>query len=271
MNNRVSDQAQSELRLLLLADSETDRNRLRTALSERLPSAEIRASDQIEQAAAWSIREVWVPDLVILSVGYSQAWSNEELVALWNAIPLARWICIHDGWTRSALRHLPQLPAACCIPRERFEIRLRQELAVLQNQREPLPLTASLDEMFALDAELATFDLVGMPVAIFTPDRDLRDWLGELLRSASAVLVSLEQQPQAVLWDLDPAISDRVAQIAAYRCREPGCLIVGLRNTVHELFSDEVKSLGVDLLVPKHLGGTLILETLSNGQEAVSG
>ena len=124
--------------------------------------------------------------------------------------------------------------------------------------------------MFALDAELATFDLRGMPVALFSPDRDLREWLGELLRSASAEIVSLEQQPQAVLWDLDPAMGDRIAQLVAYRRREPDCLIVGLRNTVHELFSDEANSLGVDLLVPKHLGGTLILESLANRQQAVS-
>jgi hypothetical protein len=199
----------------------------------------------------------------MLAAGYPQAWSEEELADLWDTVPLARWIVIQTGWTRSALRHLPLFPAACTVPRERFAIRLRQEIEVLAGRGTPLPLTASLDETFLRDAELPRIDLNGLRVGIQTPDADLRSWLREFLTWASAELVTLDRRPAAVLWDLDPWNEDRKAQLETFRRGDPCCYLVGVRNTLHELALREADQYGIDSLVPKSLGARQFLELLA--------
>jgi hypothetical protein len=254
-------------RVLILAAVERDRQAIEQQLTREpgMESAEIRPHGRLAPALRWTVREDWIPELVVLVAGYTHAWSEEDFVDLWNAVPLARWIVVHDGWTRSVFRHLAWLPSSCCVPRERFSRRLRQEVAVLRGQGSISPLTASLDESFVRDAELPVeFSLKGLRAGLFTPDRDLRRWLRELLAQFGATIVPLEQKPAAVVWDLDPWDDDRRSQLAIYRRRDRTCRIVGLRNTVHELSTLDAQRNGVDRLVPKQLGGFEILDSLAD-------
>jgi hypothetical protein len=255
----------SQFRILILATVERDRIAIEQQLARQSPlaSAELRHHAQLDSALRWTIQERWIPELVLLASGHSYSWSEQEFVDLWNALPLARWVVIHDGWSRSAFRHLSWLPSSCCIPRERFAIRLRQELSVLSGRRVAPPLTASLDETFLRDAELPSgISLKGLRVSLFTSDRDLRGWLRNMLEHFGATIVTLEQKPSAVLWDLDPWNEDRKTQLEIYRRRDPDCHILGLRNTVHELSTLDAEQHGVDHLLPKQLGTTAIIESL---------
>jgi hypothetical protein len=150
------------------------------------------------------------------------------------------------------------------VPRERLELRLRQEIEILSDGDAPLPLTASLEETFERDAELPDeVDLSGQTVAIYTPDRDLRGYWTALLQEYGAQLVSLEQNPSAVLWDCDPWQQDRIEQLRSFRNRDPNCRIIGLRNIVHGLSEQAARDAGVDVLLPKLLSGTLVVEALA--------
>lgn len=256
----------SQFRILILATAERDRVAIEQLLNQRseLHHAEIRHHSQLETALRWTVQERWIPELVLLASGHSYAWSEQEFVDLWNALPLSRWIVVNDGWSRSAFRHLSWLPSICCIPRERFSIRLRQELSVLRGRTVAQPLTASLEETFQRDAELPSgISLKGLRVGVFTADRDLRGWLRILFEQFEATNVPLEQKPSAVIWDLDPWNDDRKTQLEIYRRRDPDCLILGLRNTVHELSTLDAEQQGVDHLLPKQLGTSAIVELLA--------
>lgn len=251
------------VRILLLASDDHDRRDLTDWLREHHPAATIDAYADFTDVIRAGL-PADPPRLVLLSAGYTQAWTLDEFAELWNELPLARWIIVQSGWSDSAIRHWPWLPPGCCVPRERLAIRLRQELDVLDNRREPLPLTASLEETFLRDAELPDdCDLSAMTVAFFTPDRDLRGFWTELITSYGGKIVSLEQQPNAVLWDCDPWQKDRIRQLEIYRRREPDCRVIGLRNIVHELAESSAQAAGVDVLLPKNLSATLILDALS--------
>ena len=254
------------LRILILATVERDRLAIEQELKRRanLDTSDIRHHAQLEPALNWTIRERWIPELVVMASGYPQVWSEDEFVELWNALPLARWIVVNDGWSSSVLRHLPWIPPTCCIPRERFSHRLRQELLVLDGSQLAHPLTDSLDELFLRDAELPSdLSLSGLRTGVLSPDREFKLWIKEMLELFGATIVTLEQGPSAVLWDLDPWNDDRKTQLEVYRRRDPDCLIVGLRNTVHELSTLEAEQHGVDLLVPKQLGTSAILEAFA--------
>jgi hypothetical protein len=135
---------------------------------------------------------------------------------------------------------------------------------VLSGRKTAPPLTASLDETFLRDAEVSGgLSLAGLRVGLFTSDRDLRGWLRDLLEQFGATVVPLEQKPSAVLWDLDPWNDDRKTQLEIYRRRDPDCLILGLRNTVHELSTRDAEQHGIDQLVPKQLGTSAIVELLA--------
>ncbi|MBD3675897.1 MAG: hypothetical protein HUJ26_20505 [Planctomycetaceae bacterium] len=251
------------VRILLLASDDHDRRDLTDAIRKHHATAGIDAYADFSQVMQDGL-PADPPRLVILSAGYTQAWSLDEFAELWNELPLARWIIVQSGWSDSAIRHWPWLPPACCVPRERLEIRLRQELDVLDNRREPLPLTASLEETFLRDAELSEdYDLSGMTVGLYTPDRDLRRFWTDLITAYGGEIVSLEQEPQALLWDCDPWQKDRIRQLEIFRRREPQCHVIGLRNIVHDLAESLAREAGVDVLLPKNLSAALVLESLS--------
>jgi len=252
------------LRILLLASCEHDRRDLAGWIAARPENTEILAYRDLREVLDSGLRTSEPPRLVILSAGYAGAWSLEDFAELWNELPLARWIIVQSGWSDSALRHMPWLPPGVCVPRERLELRLRQEMEILSDGRDPLPLTASLEETFERDAELPEdIDLSGQTVAIYTPDRDLRGYWTALLQEYGAEVVSLEQSPSAVLWDCDPWRNDRVEQLRSFRNRDPGCRMIGLRNIVHEMSVQAAKDAGVDVLLPKLLSGALIVEALN--------
>lgn len=252
------------LRILLLASCEHDRRDLAGWIAARAENVELLAFSDLTEVLESGLRTSEPPRLVILSAGYTQAWSLDEFAQLWNELPLARWIIVQNGWSDSAIRHWPWMPPGVCVPRERLEIRLRQELRVLSDGDDPLPLTASLEETFARDATMPEdVDLSRLMVAIYTPDRDLRGYWTALLEDYDARVVSLEQSPSAVLWDCDPWLKDRIEQLRSFHHRDPSCRIIGFRNIVHEVSEQAAKVAGVDVLFPKLLSGALIAEALA--------
>ncbi|GEM_PF-2488312 len=255
------------LQILLLASDIHARRDLQDWILAHVPNAELVVYSDLSEVIRDGVSMDEPPRLVLLSAGYTQAWSLDEFAEIWNELPLARWIIIQDGWSDSAIRHWPWLPPGCCVHRERLDIRFRQELDVLRENREPLPMTASLEETFLRDAELPEDnDLCGMTVGLFSPDRDLRSFWTELVVSYGGKIVSLEQQPEAVLWDCDPWQKDRIRQLEIYRRRDTRCRIIGLRNIVHDLAESAAEAAGVDVLLPKNLSSALILESLSTAK-----
>lgn len=250
--------------ILLLAETQHVRDSLHAEISRFLPDAVLCIATDLDEVLARSASADGVPTLVVLAANTSSSWSQTELADLWNRLPLARWIVVHDGLTASALRHDSRFPAACCVPRERLLPRLQREMAILAGRGEPLPLTAGLDEVFVWEAALQRdHDLHGLRVALFTADRHLRDWWEQLIEAFRGCCVSLEQAPAAVLWDLDPAIPERESHLRMFRPRDRDCLIIGFRNTVNDRTRAAAEALGIDLLLPKLLSGEMIVAALN--------
>ena len=107
------------LRILLLASCEHDRRDLAGWIAARPENTDILACRDISEVLDSGLRTGEPPRLVILSAGFTQAWSLEEFAELWNELPLARWIVVQNGWSDSALRHYPWLPPGVCVPRVR--------------------------------------------------------------------------------------------------------------------------------------------------------
>lgn len=254
----------SALSILLLAETRHARESLRAEIVRRVPTAALREATDLHEALEWTSASDGIPALVVLAAAATSAWSQDELAALWNRLPLARWIVVHDGLTASALRHDPLFPAACCVSRERLSPRLEREAAILAGRCEPLPLTAGPEEVFLWESTFRDdYDLHGLRVALFTADRHLRDWWEHLIAAYRGCCVSLEQAPAAVLWDMDPPVAERESQLRMFRPRDRDCLIIGFRNTVNDRTRAAAEALGIDLLLPKLLSSDMIVAALN--------
>jgi hypothetical protein len=88
-------------------------------------------------------------DLCIVLQGWPDEIPNATAQAVVAACVAGRLICCQGAWCASAGRTRRTWPPAVCTPVEQFGVRLGFELAVLRDECDPLPVTASLDEIFA--------------------------------------------------------------------------------------------------------------------------
>jgi hypothetical protein len=96
----------------------------------------------------------WFPDLVIVCQHWPDEFSERDIQRLVGRYPLARVTCCYGPWCRSDGRRRDLWPFAVRVPVEAVAGRIRREREVLAGRRQPLPLTASRDEVFVFDAEV---------------------------------------------------------------------------------------------------------------------
>jgi hypothetical protein len=92
------------------------------------------------------------PDLVIVVQQWSDEYRADEVEELLAALPLARICCAYGPLCRSDGRTRSQWPIALRVPQEELPARLKQEVAVLKGELQPLPRTAGYEEIFAFMA-----------------------------------------------------------------------------------------------------------------------
>ncbi|WP_437203783.1 hypothetical protein [Planctomicrobium sp. SH664] len=93
-----------------------------------------------------------VPADVLLVCQHSpDEYSPADILDVLEMYPLARIIVVQGIWCQSYGRTRQGWPAAVCVRGEEAIGRIEKELQVLKGDREPLPWTAALDEIFAFD------------------------------------------------------------------------------------------------------------------------
>jgi len=116
---------------------------------------DVRVFQNVPEVLAKSSADGWHPDLVIACQHWPDEYTANEVRQLLRGFPLARLICCYGPWCASDGRTRDVWPlsirvSAACAPR-----RIDLELDVIAGTRRPLPLTASRDEIFLFDPEMA--------------------------------------------------------------------------------------------------------------------
>jgi hypothetical protein len=90
-------------------------------------------------------------DLVVVCQHGPDEYSASDVRRLLSALPLARIVCCYGPWCASDGRTRDIWPPAVRVPASLAAGRFERELAVLRGEIAPLPLTASLDEIYEFD------------------------------------------------------------------------------------------------------------------------
>ncbi len=101
---------------------------------------------------AWQM-QLPTPDLVLVSLQHPDEYPPVEVARLLAELPLARIVCACGPWCASIGRTRNTWPHALRIPAEQAAARIRREAQVIAGRLDPLPRTASLDEVFAFDRQ----------------------------------------------------------------------------------------------------------------------
>ncbi len=209
----------------------------------------------------------WFPDLVVVCQNRPDEFSRTNVERLLSLLPLTRWVCCFGAWCESDGRNRDIWPLSVRVPARCAHARIRRELGVLLDQQPSLPLTASRDEIFAYDRP-GHLPQNGsqLPVAVFSPDFELRAWLTDLLIAAGYQSGSTDhpESPAAIVWDVDPLCEPTLAKIRDFRSHNPGIAIVALAAFAHPEDVQALKTCGADAVVAKLTTQTDLLDALQN-------
>ena len=143
-----------------------------------------------------------------------QSWPDEfpatTVRDLLSACATARLVCCQGAWCASTGRTGSAWPLAVCTPVERLASRLTYEVGVLRGERDPLPFTASRDEIFAA-LYAAGPDSTRPPIEVRSHDRtyarELERAFGARGESTSASVTVVDLDP----WH--PELAEQVAEM----------------------------------------------------------
>ena len=171
-------------------------------------------------------------DLLIVLQSWPEQYTQAEALDLLDQLPLARLVVCYGPWCDSDGRTRSVWPHAVRVPLAQAAFRLQLEAAALRASHSPLPLTANRDECFAHDYSRATDGSCrDHSVALKTDDPAIRDWLAGWIcdqgwsRHDSG---QTDDDPDVLIWDVDPWSAEIADQVAAFRRRSPKSTIIGL-------------------------------------------
>lgn len=160
-------------------------------------------------------------DLCVVLQGWPDEFPAATVQAMLSIGITSRLVCCQGAWCASAGRTRADWPLAVCVPVELFAARLKLELNVLDGVRDPLPYTASRDEIFAALYCAETASAPTAQLGIESPDHAY----ARELQSIAAGSIQTERQG-AVLVDVDPCDLTTTAQLAqAVQAGSPGRVI----------------------------------------------
>ena len=125
---------------------------------------------------------------------------------------------------------------------------------------QPLPWSASREEVFAADHPPITSAVTPQRVLIDSPDSAYRHFLGELITEAGHSVV--DDRPTVLLFDVDPWGPIRSAALHNLMARHPETIAIGLASLIQPPLSEELGHSGVHNLLPKL--GDALNQALSN-------
>lgn len=180
---------------------------VRDWLRQRIDPSDQRIAVDLRSVRRMRDAEGWLPDLILVCQTWPDQFSGVDIHALLTWFPLSRLVCVYDVWCDSDGRTRNDWPLAVRVPASRARSRLDRELAGLQSDQAPIPLTASRGEIFAVDYPVEPLAGDRAPAAssgrlvIDTPDAALgRLW--SLFLSRHGYVAEVTCTPA---WDDSPA------------------------------------------------------------------
>lgn len=161
----------------------------------------------------------WIPDLVVVLQNSPDEFSAADIHRLSQHAPLARWVVCFGPWCESDGRTRDLWPLAVRVPRRSARSRLLQEQQVLGNSHEPLPLSASREEIFPFDHSPLGRTDVAATIAVCSPDAAYARYLNELLTSSGHRVTTVPNDFDAnidwILYDVDPPTPARMTELGS--------------------------------------------------------
>ena len=231
-------------------------------LSEWLAAA-LRPADQqhysdLTSALRETSRTNSIPDLIVIVQSWPDEFSPSEIASLFAFAPLARVVVAYGAWCESDGRNRHLWPLAVRVPLRSAAARIEREWRLLHEERglEPLPLSASREEVFAADHPPLAKTSSPQTVLVVSPDPSYRRYLNELLASVghtvcSAVAPSPDAQPTAIFFDADPWDEARANQLRSLRQRHPTTNTIALMSLPHPKYEGAIIGLGAGTVLPK--------------------
>jgi hypothetical protein len=102
----------------------------------------------------------WFPDLIVVCQQWPDEFTEQDVRRLFTLYPLARLTCCYALWCESDGRNRDIWPHSVRVPVRCAAARIGRELEVIAGTTQPLPLTASRDEIFLFDADGPVIDRV---------------------------------------------------------------------------------------------------------------
>ena len=246
----------------LLIVGQTDRAET-SPFSERLRASLQPAASREFRDLATSLHQLesesWIPDLVVVIQSWPDEFSRRDVERLVTFAPLARIVVCYGAWCESDGRNQGVWPVAVRISLHSAATRLEREWRLLHNQPgvEPLALSASRDEVFAVDHPALLHSAISRRVMVVSPDPAYRQYLEELVSDAGHVVetdsgeAAKSQIPPVVLFDADPWNEDRHVELCRLRNEGPLRRIIALQNLPQTDVETKLLVAGVAEVLPK--------------------
>lgn len=123
------------------------------AVVASLANVLIRAETVNSLFAETADRDFPDPDLIVVLQHWPDEFGVSDFHRLLHQFPLSRMIVCQGEWCAASGRTRCVWPPAVMVADAVFESRLLRERDVIRGRRAPLPLTATIDEVFAFDFE----------------------------------------------------------------------------------------------------------------------
>lgn len=227
-------------------------------LSAALQPADQQHFSDLTSALRETSRTNSIPDLIVIVQSWPDEFSPSEIAGLFAFAPLARIVVAYGAWCESDGRNRHLWPLAARVPLHSAATRIEREWRLLHEARglEPLPLSASREEVFAADHPPLTKTSSPQTVLVVSPDPAYRRYLNELLASAGHTICSVDSSasdsnPLAILFDADPWGELRVDHLQSLLQHHPTAVTIALMSLPHPEHEAAIIALGTSSVLPK--------------------
>lgn len=249
-------------RILLLGRvASAEMRGVRDAVFAMFADADIRATPVMDEDEV----SEWSPHLVVVCQSQPDEFITADVHVLLRRYPLARFVCAAGLWCESDGRNRDVWPIGVRIPARIAAQRLRNERSILDGQQSPLPLTAGREEAFEFDSTAAMPLRSGeLNAIVLSPDVDLKQRFETDLRDGGYVIA--DDSIDLLLWDADPGLPERLADLRRLRRQHPDAVIVALANFAPPEDEQQLIRAGADVVCGKLTTGSelcRVIDTLS--------
>ena len=265
----------------LLTIGQTDRAESRPLaewLAASLQPADTRHFRDLTAALEETSRTNWIPDLIVIVQSWPDEFSPSEIASLFTFAPLARVVVAYGAWCESDGRTRSLWPLAVRVPLSSAAARIEREWRLLNEQSgtEPLPLSASREEVFAADHPPLSKTSSPQTVLVVSPDPAYRRYLNELLASVGHTVCqadapTLNMQPTTVLFDADLWSNACFEKLRLLRVQNVAAGLVAILSLAQPDDEQQLVALGVNAVLSKLAGQHLILNAIDRYSTRVDG